>query len=473
MPLRRFGTSAGKTKTLKSIKDVNAPSPANNDSLTWDSTTEKWIPEAIAGGGNYYVTGASFVQSTEVLTLELTGTSDVDVTISGTSGGSPGGASGDIQYRKPGGTFGGISGFEFADDGNHNITLLNPYKFNISSSVYGGDNSADPGSFNQSFIWSGGFYLRNSNSELVLTKYAGAGNKIGVGCIPDVRLHVSGAEASLFKLGSGASVGQIFDEDNMASDSATGLVTQQSVKSYVEFPAGSGVSLHTASSPLIISGNRNTFNLSVTGATLQLVGDDTPGIEGVYFYGSGGIAYGRIYPRAGELTIMGQNNVGRIGITEDTGAGGVYVYEGDTTTLHLGASGGVSCQIHPLATAPTETGSLNNFGIYGSYGGKVTELISGSVGDFITVLSGTNDCTVELPTIALNTMGRIMYVQVRDASLGGGRTVTFERPDAGAYINDVQDDLIIDLNYHYLFTIIGTTPGRYYISAASLEGTTP
>ena len=223
----------------------------------------------------------------------------------------------------------------------------------------------------------------------------------------------------------------------------------------------------SAASKVTMTGNKDIMQFTVDGSDFQIVGTGSAA-NGFYFY-KAGTPYGKLRPAAGEFTIMGQNSA-RVSITDDTGAGGIYVEDGVTAGLYVT---GASCKIHPLGAAPTETGSLTNFGIYGTYGGKVTELIDGPVGDFITVLSGTNDCTVELPTIALNTMGRIMYVQVRDASLGGGRTVTFERPDAGAYINDVQDDLIIDLNYHYLFTIIGTTPGRYYISAASLEGTTP
>jgi len=222
-----------------------------------------------------------------------------------------------------------------------------------------------------------------------------------------------------------------------------------------------------AAGKVTMTGNKDIMQFTVDGTDFQIVGTGS-GANGFFFY-KAGTAYGKLRPAAGEFAIMGQNSA-RVSITDDTGAGGIYAYDGLTTSIHVS---GASCQIHPIGVSPTETGSLTNFGVHGTYGGKVTELISGSVGDFITVLSGTNNCTVELPTIAANTMGRIMYVQVRDAVFGGGRTVTFERPSVGNYINDVQNDLIIDLNYHYLFTIIGTTPGRYYISAASLEGTTP
>lgn len=53
---------------LDDILDVNAPSPSDNDVLTWDEATEKWIPEALAaaiasitfiidGGGAEITTG--------------------------------------------------------------------------------------------------------------------------------------------------------------------------------------------------------------------------------------------------------------------------------------------------------------------------------------------------------------------------------------------------------------------------------
>lgn len=36
---------------LNDLGDVNAGAPANNDCLTWDTVTSKWIPEAVAGAG--------------------------------------------------------------------------------------------------------------------------------------------------------------------------------------------------------------------------------------------------------------------------------------------------------------------------------------------------------------------------------------------------------------------------------------
>lgn len=38
--------------TLDSIGDINAPSPTDNQALTWDTATSKWVPETITSGGS-------------------------------------------------------------------------------------------------------------------------------------------------------------------------------------------------------------------------------------------------------------------------------------------------------------------------------------------------------------------------------------------------------------------------------------
>jgi len=65
-------------------------------------------------------------------------------------------------------------------------------------------------------------------------------------------------------LASGATVSAILDEDNMASDSATALATQQSIKAYVDAQVGSVV--------LAIAGDSGTDNVSTNGDTLTFTG---------------------------------------------------------------------------------------------------------------------------------------------------------------------------------------------------------
>ena len=36
--------------TLNQLDDVNAATPNDNDSLTWDTATGKWVPEPVSGG---------------------------------------------------------------------------------------------------------------------------------------------------------------------------------------------------------------------------------------------------------------------------------------------------------------------------------------------------------------------------------------------------------------------------------------
>ena len=86
-----------------------------------------------------------------------------------------------------------------------------------------------------------------SNADLTL-KTAGSGSVI----VDDT-----------FKIGSGASVTTILDEDDMSSDSATALATQQSIKKYVDDNAGGG---------------GGTGGISFSGTVISTT-DSSPGIE--------------------------------------------------------------------------------------------------------------------------------------------------------------------------------------------------
>ena len=66
---------------------------------------------APAEGSNYYVTGASLNEGTDVLTLALTGTNNVTVDLSHLAAGgtSPGGSTNDVQYKTGATTLGGVT----------------------------------------------------------------------------------------------------------------------------------------------------------------------------------------------------------------------------------------------------------------------------------------------------------------------------------------------------------------------------
>ena len=64
-----------------------------------------------SAAANYYVTGASLNDDTDVLTLALTGASDVTVNLSHLAAGgtSPGGSDNDVQYKTGATTLGGVT----------------------------------------------------------------------------------------------------------------------------------------------------------------------------------------------------------------------------------------------------------------------------------------------------------------------------------------------------------------------------
>ena len=75
-----------------------------------------------------------------------------------------------------------------------------------------------------------------------------------------------------FKIGSGASVTTILDEDNMSSDSATALATQQSIKKYVDDNAGGGTGDVSFVGATISAPSNAPLTLVSSGAAVQIEG---------------------------------------------------------------------------------------------------------------------------------------------------------------------------------------------------------
>ena len=77
--------------------------------------------------------------------------------------------------------------------------------------------------------------------------------------------------------GSGSSVSTILDEDNMSSDSATALATQQSIKAYVDTEIGNvsttTISTGNSSAAISDSGSDGTFTVTADGNTEMTVTD--------------------------------------------------------------------------------------------------------------------------------------------------------------------------------------------------------
>ena len=98
----------------------------------------------------------------------------------------------------------------------------------------------------------------------------------------DLELNASGSGTIVLenlKVGTGATVTTILDEDNMSSDSATALATQQSIKAYVDSEAGTGAftfsgnTMTTASNADIEITPGGTGNVNLNGDTVR-VGDN-------------------------------------------------------------------------------------------------------------------------------------------------------------------------------------------------------
>lgn len=70
-------TGAGSVASLDDVGDVNAPTPAAGDVLTWDDTPGEWIPQAPAGAGAFVLDDATDVNAAapsngDVLTWDST-----------------------------------------------------------------------------------------------------------------------------------------------------------------------------------------------------------------------------------------------------------------------------------------------------------------------------------------------------------------------------------------------------------------
>ena len=147
----------------------------------------------------------------------------------------------------------------------------------------------------------------------------------------DMTLQTSGTGIVLindtFKIGSGASVTTILDEDTLSSNSATALATQQSVKAYVDTeianvsigdlsfvgstiaaPSNADLTLNSSNGNVVIEG------IKVAGTTLSTE-DSTPGIEiagnlipsqnGVFQLGSASRRWQTVYVAAETIDLGG------------------------------------------------------------------------------------------------------------------------------------------------------------------------
>jgi len=215
---------------------------------------------------------------------------------------------------------GSASGLKFGDTTSSTISIADGATLNLVgaggvTATVSGDTLTITGSGSSSSLGdltaTGSTLTAPSNGDLTL-KTAGT----GVVLVDDT-----------FKIGSGASVTTILDEDNMATDSATALATQQSIKKYVDDNAGGGgtgdVSFvgATISAPsnapltLVSSGSSvNIEGLSVAGnvisttdssAGIEITGNLIPSSDGVYQLGSASRRWQTLYVSSATIDVGG------------------------------------------------------------------------------------------------------------------------------------------------------------------------
>ena len=144
-------------------------------------------------------------------------------------------------------------------------------------------------------VTAGGTAVGGSGSSSSLGDLSAIGSTLSAPSNADMTLQTSGTGIVLindtFKIGSGASVTTILDEDDLSSNSATALATQQSIKAYVDSQdhanqvgdisvVGSTISSPSNADLTLTSSNGNVVleGIRIAGTTLSTE-DSSPGIE--------------------------------------------------------------------------------------------------------------------------------------------------------------------------------------------------
>jgi hypothetical protein len=144
-------------------------------------------------------------------------------------------------------------------------------------------------------VTAGGTEVGGGGGSSSLGDLAAIGSTLSAPSNADMTLQTSGTGIVLindtFKIGSGASVTTILDEDDLSSNSATALATQQSIKAYVDSQdhanqvgdisvVGSTISSPSNADLTLTSSNGNVVleGIRIAGTTLSTE-DSSPGIE--------------------------------------------------------------------------------------------------------------------------------------------------------------------------------------------------
>ena len=147
--------------------------------------------------------------------------------------------------------------------------------------------------------------------------------------------NVDSFDADKFSIAGGTEMTSIKDEDNMASDSATALATQQSIKAYVDANAGGSPTLQD------VTTNGATSNVAITLSNTLTVGTNGTGHD-VKFFGDTSGQYMLWDQSADELALVGDTKLS----FHDAAGGENIVASSDG---HLEINAGTTLDI----TAPT------------------------------------------------------------------------------------------------------------------------
>ena len=159
----------------------------------------------------------------------------------------------------------------------------------------------------------------------------------------DGTANIDAASIASLALASGATVTAINDEDNMSSNSATALATQQSIKAYVDATVGavdvttslagdSGTGSVSTSQTLTVSGTANEIETSVSGQTFTIglpntvnvtTAIDVPTVEAT-----------NLKARDGTAAITITDSTGAVATSSNLTVGGNLVVNGSTTQVN-------------------------------------------------------------------------------------------------------------------------------------------
>lgn len=273
-------------------------------------------------------------------------------------------------------------------------------------------------------VTAGGTEVGGGGSSSSLGDLSAVGSTLSAPSNADMTLQTSGTGSVIindtFQVGSGAGVTTILDEDNLSTNSATALATQQSIKAYIDneisnvsvgdlsfvgstiaSPSNADLTLNSSNGNVVIEG------LRIAGTTISTE-DSTPGIEiagnlipsqnGVFQLGSSTRRWQTVYVAAETIDL-----------------GGATIKSDGTGNLEIAASG---------ATLPSGSKvGTNGISLTGSKDGTLARPVQ-NVGLFLSDGSTSLTDTQLLATTAALTLEFNATVEDVPVYTDAGQTFT-------------------------------------------------